>query len=129
MRFIIRDRLLADPVISKYVGENNIFSYTIPDTVAMQKNVTLYIDMLDVPMPHTYYDGEYHHEEYLVQIDCYAPPSLYTALVKVSEVIQDIFEDDFGWKLQGGIDEYDTELGIYRYGKRFQGIYKILRSV
>lgn len=129
MRFIIRDKLLADPVISEYVNETNIFSYEIPDTVKMQSGITVYIDMLDIPMPHTYYDGEYHQEEYLVQIDCYAPQTLYTELTKVAEAVQIMFEDDFGWKLRGGIDQFDKELQIFRYGKRFQGIYKIMRSV
>lgn len=127
MREIIRNQLLNNHLFNSLIDENNIYTYRVPEVADMQNNLIVYIDLLDVPTPYLYYDGEYHQEEYLTQINCYAPAGSYNDWRKVNQAIKDVMEDSFNWKLQGGFDEFDDDHKIFNYGQRYQGIYKILR--
>lgn len=128
MKHILRDLILDEPKISKYLNKKSIYAYRVPTDAEKQKDIIVMIEFLDVPTPYTYFDGEYHHEEYLVQIDVFAPNKKYKEYLKVSGYIQDLIEQKLNWKLQGGIDQYDKELKVFRMAKRYRGIYKILRE-
>lgn len=127
MREIIRDTLLENTMFTNLVDELNIYTYRVPEIANMQSDIIVYIDLLDIPTPYLYFDGDYHKEEYLTQINCYAPASRYRDWQKVNQAIKDVMERDFNWKIQGGVDEFDDDVNVFNYAQRFQGLYKILR--
>lgn len=129
MREIIRNALFNNERFSELVAASNMYTYRVPETAEMQSDLIVYIDMLDVPTPYLYFDGEYHLEEYLTQIDCYAPVGKYQQWQEVNEIIKKVFEDVFDWKLRGGVDEFDDDVEVFRYGQRYQGTYKLRRDI
>lgn len=128
MRFVIKNLIESNSKIMNIITPSSIFSYRVPTEIQMQKDIVIYIDFLDVPTPYTFFDGEYHHEEYLMQIEVFAPSKRYNEFQKVNGYLQDLIEQELDWKLQGGVDQYDDELKVYRMAKRYRGIYKILRE-
>ena len=128
MRFVIKNLIESNSKIMNIITPSSIFSYRVPTETQMQKDIVIYIDFLDVPTPYTFFDGEYHHEEYLMQIEVFAPSKRYNEFQKVNGYLQDLIEQELDWKLQGGVDQYDDELKVYRMAKRYRGIYKILRE-
>src|SRR5699024_12701546 len=128
MRFVIKNLIESNSKIMNIITPSSIVSYRVPTETQMQKDIVIYIDFLDVPTLYTFFDGEYHHEEYLMQIEVFAPSKRYNEFQKVNGYLQDLIEQELDWKLQGGVDQYDDELKVYRMAKRYRGIYKILRE-
>lgn len=124
MREIIRNALLENAVIKDLVDEANFYTYRVPEQSAMQRDIIIYIDMLDVPMPYLYYDGEAHTEEHLTQIAVFAPAASYNDWLKVNAAIRDVMLNRFRWKVRGGVDEFDDEYKVFHYAQRFEGTYK-----
>ncbi|SEQ23637.1 hypothetical protein SAMN05216232_1989 [Virgibacillus subterraneus] len=114
---VIYEAFIADSLISSKVG-GRIKFYEYPETADMTKT-HIVIDPLDTPKPSDFADNKWLMEDFMFQIEVWSKNK--TDRDMIAKRIQYIMWDlNFG-NDGSGVDEYDSDLSIYRDARRYRG--------
>lgn len=111
----IYQALIANPTIVNKVG-NRIKYYEYPETADVT-NPYIIIDPLDAPIPSVAGDNVWLVEEQIIQVDVWTKSRADKLLL--GSLIREIMQSINYAQIGSGVDEYDSDVKIYRDGRRY----------